>query len=230
MPFLDIYMPDEVPGYPCVSAPRFKTTIQVNAGGTERRNQEWEHPLHNFILPEAIARESTAANTVVVELKKHWLITKGPYYSFPWADPLDKASIDHVPNEPDEDIIARLTDEDQIIGTIDGFTDTFQLVKTYTRGGETYTRNIHLPVVSTVIVAIDGILIPDTDYTVSRPGGEIIFDLPPDPDDYGAGILTAGFLFDCEVRFESDDQFEGIVRTWQTGGFADLTLVEVRPC
>jgi uncharacterized protein (TIGR02217 family) len=226
MPFLDIYMPDEVPGYPCVSAPRFKTTIQVNAGGTERRNQEWQHPLHNFILPEAIARESTVSNSVVVELKKHWLIMAGPFYSFPFTDPLDKASIDHIPNEPDADIIARLTDEDQPLGTGDGFTDSFQLKKRYTVGAETYDRDIHLPILSTVIIANNGTLVNPADYTVSRPGGVVTFDTPP----ANARTLTAGFLFDCEVRFESDDQFEGIVRTWQTGGFADLTLVEVRPC
>lgn len=225
MPFLDIYLPEEIPGYPCVSAPRFKTTIQVNSGGTERRNQEWEHPLHQFILPEAIARPRREDGTdVVVHLKKHWLVTKGPYYSFPWADPLDKASIDHLPNEPDEDIAISRTD--QVIGTGDGFTDSFQLVKTYTVESESYTRDIHLPVLSTVLIANNGTLVNPADYTVSRPGGVITFDTPP----ANGRTITAGFLFDCEVRFESDDQFEGIVRTWQAGGFADLTLVEVRPC
>lgn len=225
MSFLDIYMPEEVPGYPCVSAPRTKTTIQVNAGGGERRNQEWEHPLHTFILPEGIR-----AGNVINELKSHWLITAGPFHSFPWRDPLDKGSVDHLPNLPDDDLTALISETDQTIGTADGFTDTFQLVKTYTRGGETYDRTIHLPVVSTVLVAMDGVLIADSEYSVTRPGGEIVFDTPPTPGIGEDGIITAGFLFDVEVRFESDEAFEGIVRTWQAGGFADLTLVEVRPC
>jgi uncharacterized protein (TIGR02217 family) len=224
MSFIDEYMPEEVPGYPCVSAPRFKTTIQVSAGGNERRNQEWEHPLHQYILPEATARGVTVVNG----LKKHWLITKGPLHTFPWSDPMDKASIDHVPNLPDDELQALISETDQEIGTTDGFTDRFQLVKTYTVGSETYQRNITLPVVDSVIVAIDGVVVPDTDYTVTRPGGEIVFDLPPPVE--VPGSITAGFLFDVEVRFESDDAFEGIVRTWQAGGFADLTLIEVRPC
>jgi uncharacterized protein (TIGR02217 family) len=220
MPFLDIYMPDEVPGYPCVSAPRTKTSIQVTAGGNERRNQEWEHPLHTFILPEAIARQGNVIN----DLKKHWLITAGPYYSFPWRDPLDKASIDHVPNEPDADIVIAMTD--QAIATADGIADSFQLIKTYSRGGQDYQRTIHLPVLSTVLVAVNGVLESASNYTVSRPGGVIQFNTPPN----GADVITAGFLFDVEVRFESDDAFEGIVRTWQAAGFSDITLVEVRPC
>lgn len=223
MPFIDIYMPDEVPGYPCISSPRTRTTIQVSAGGNEAVNQDWEHPLYRFILPEAVARDWS----VVDGLKDHWLITAGPYRSFPWQDPHDKASCALlVPNEPDTDVLARISETDQEIGTGDGFTDSFQLVKAYTRGSETYTRNIHLPVLSSVVIAVNGVVIPDTDYTVSRPGGVVTFDTPP----LNATEITAGFMFDVEVRFESEDTFESILRTWQASGFADITLVEKRPC
>lgn len=220
MPFLDIYLPDAVPGYPCVSAPRFKTSIQVQSGGGEHRNQEWEHPLHRFVLPEAIARDTDVIN----DLKKHWLVTAGPYYSFAWRDPLDKATIDHAPNYPDASIAISRTD--QTLGTGDGIADTFQLAKTYVRGSGTYERTIHLPVLDTLLIADNGVLVDPGDYTVTRPGGVIQFDTPPT----AGHALTWGGLFDVEVRFESDDQLETLVRTWQTGGFADLTLVEVRPC
>jgi uncharacterized protein (TIGR02217 family) len=218
VPFLDIYLPAKVPGTPCVSAPRTKTTIAVNAGGRERRNQEWEHPLHRFVLPEATAR----GWEVVQDLAKMWRITSGPYRSFAWRDPLDFASCDLVkPNQ-----VPTVALNDQYIGTGDGFTDAFQLVKTYSYGGETYDRTIHLPVLATVIVAIDGVVVDEADYTVSRPGGMVTFAVPPP----ATAIITAGFLFDCEVRFESDDALEGILRAHHAAGFADLTLIEVRPC
>lgn len=218
MSFIDEYLPDAVPGYPCISAPRTNTSIQVTAGGNERRNQNWEHPLHRYILPEGV-RDWSVAQT----LKDHWLIMRGPFHSFPFYDPLDFASVPLTrPNlEP------TVTRTDQLLGTTDGFTDTFQLIKTYTVGSETYDRTIHLPVLDSVVVAVDGVLVPATDYTVSRPGGEILFDTPPAA---GGDNVTAGFLFDVEVRFESDDAFEGILRTYQVGGFADITLIEVRPC
>lgn len=220
MSFIDSYMSEEVPGYPCISAPRFKTAIQVSAGGNERRNQEWEHPLHQFILPEAIARDTEVING----LKKHWLIMKGPLHSFPWTDPLDKASIDHKPNLPDNEIAISRTD--QALGTGNGFTDSFQLKKRYTVGGQNYDRLIYHPVLSSVLIADNGSLVSASDYTVSRTTGIVTFDTPP----LNGHVLTAGFLFDVEVRFESDDVFEGIVRTWQAGGFSDITLIEVRPC
>lgn len=220
MSFIDEYMPEEVPGYPCISAPRFKTSIQVTAGGNERRNQEWEHPLHRFILPEAVARDADVINN----LKKHWLIMAGPTHSFPWADPLDKASIAHIPNLPDAEIA--ITRTDQALGTGNGFTDSFQLTKRYTVGSQTYDRAIIHPVVSSVLIADNGSLVSASDYTVNRNTGIVLFDTPP----LAGHVLTAGFLFDVEVRFESDDAFEGIVRSYQIGAFADLTLVEVRPC
>jgi uncharacterized protein (TIGR02217 family) len=217
--FIDQYLPTKLRGVGFVSAPRFKTSSQVNAGGRERRNREWEHPLMRFVAPEA-----TREWSVTEDLLKHWRITAGPWLSFPLRDPFDFASCDLVkPN-----LLPTVTMTDQQLGVADGFTDRFQLVKTYSVGSETYDRPIHLPVVASVVIARDGVLVPAADYTVSRPGGEVLFDVPPALG--GAGILTAGFLFDCEVRFESDDQLEQIMRATKVAGFSDLTLVEVRPC
>lgn len=223
MPFIDVYMPEEVPGYPCISAPRWKTSIRANASGKESRNQEWEHPLHDFFLPEAVAREFE----VIQGLSDHWKITRGPFKSFPWRDPLDKASIPNIPNEPDDDLAARVSMSDQLLGTGTGFTDSYQLIKIYSRDGETYQRSIYLPVTETLKVSVNGVLkTQGVDYTVTRVGGVITFTTPP-PNGHA---VRAGYLFDVEVRFKTDDQLEGIVRTWQAGGFADLELVEVRPC
>lgn len=223
MSFIDEYMPDAVPGYPCISSPRTKTSIKVTAGGRENRNQEWEHPLMRFNLPEAPGRNFAVINA----LQHHWRAMRGPLHSFPFTDPLDKASIDlRVANEPDDEVLARISHTDQALGTGDGLQHEFQLVKTYAVGAQTYTRNILLPVVDTVLIGVDGVLLADTEYTVSRQGGVVSFNTPPANGD----VITAGFLFDVEVRFEDDDVFEGIVRTYQVGGFAALDLVEVRPC
>lgn len=218
--FVDEYMPPKVPGYPCASVPRFKTTIQVASSGKENRNQEWEHPLHRFTLPEAGGRDWP----VVEALLAHWRIMRGPARTWPWRDPMDFASCGlKLP-----DIVPDYAATDQVIGTADGFTDRFQLQKRYVVGSESYVRPIRLPVVDSVLVAIDGVLIPDTDYEVSRRGGEVHFFVPPDPP--GAGVITAGFLFDVEVRFENDDAMELILRTYAIGGFADISMIEVPPC
>jgi uncharacterized protein (TIGR02217 family) len=151
---------------------------------------------------------------------------RGPYYTFPFRDPLDFASVDlATPN-----VAPTVSRTDQIIGTGDGVQTQFQLIKTYAAGAQTYDRNIYHPVLSTLLVGINGedpeTASPNFDWTANRGTGVITFEIPPDPGD----LITAGFLFDVEVRFSDDNAFEGIVRTFGVSGYADLELMEVRPC
>ena len=216
--FIDQYMPSAVPGYPCVAIPRTNTLIAINAGGKEKRTKLWDDPKYHFTLPDAPGRDWA----VVTGLKNHWLITAGPHKSFPFRDPTDFASVDlNVPN-----VVPTITMLDQEVGTGDGITEIFQLYKTYTVGGETYTRTIYCPIRSTVLVAINGVLVDSADYTVTREGGTLTFDVPPP----NGQLITAGFLFDVIVRFEDDDMLEAVVRSYQVGGFADIGLVEVGVC
>lgn len=219
--FRDVYLSDCVPGYPCLSSPRFSTRIQAVDSGAEGANQRWAHPLHVYRLPEAVRDHE-----VFESIHDHWLIMRGPAYTFPFRDPLDFASVAlPAPNQA-----PTVTGLDQVIGTGDGAQEIFQLQKTYTRGGFTFSRPIYHPIVATVIVTVDGAdpstLSPAMTYTVSRTTGEVELSYAPAP----GRVVRAGFLFDVEVRFEADDSFDGIVRTYGISGFADLALVEVRPC
>lgn len=220
--FVDVYLPDCVPGYPCLSSPRWSTELVRVDSGAEQVNQRWSHPLYRFTLPEAVRDMD-----VYEAIRDQWLAMRGPVHTWPWKDPLDFASVALAkPN-----VAPAVTMLDQTIGTGDGITRTFQLTKAYTRGANTYTRTISLPVLSSVLVSINGALAgsavsPDTPYTVSRPGGVVTFTTAP----ANGAVIRAGFLFDVEVRFESDESFDGIVQTFGLGGFADLTFMEVRNC
>jgi len=219
--FVDAYLPDCVPGYPCVSIPRWSTNIVSVDSGAEQVNQRWDHPLHRYNLPEAVR-----AHNIFEAIHDHWLVMRGPAYTWPFRDPLDFASRALLrPNTT-----PAITGLDQVCGTGDGFALQFQLQKTYTRGGQTYTRIINRPIVSTVVVTVAGVdpltLGPPMTYSVDRLTGIITTSYAPSPGQ----IVRAGFLFDVEVRFEADDSFDGVVRTFGLGGFADLTFVEVRPC
>lgn len=219
--FVDVYMDREVPGYPCMSTPRWSTGIVAVDSGVEQVNQRWEHPLHRFTLPDAIREHSTYEL-----LHDHWMVMRGPAYTWPFRDPLDFASVGlEIANT-----VPQTSMLDQVCGTGDGATMIFQLQKTYTRGSQTYTRIINHPVVDTVQVSVAGVhpstLSPPMTYSVSRTTGEIVFSYAPSPGQ----IIRAGYLFDVEVRFESDDTFDGIVKTFSVTGFADITLLEIRPC
>ena len=186
--------------------------------GAESVNQQWQHPLHRYTLPQAV-RDMEIFQSV----RDHWLVMRGPAHTWPFRDPLDFASRPLAQSA----IAPAITDTDQIIGTGNGSQTKFQLVKTYQVGSQTYTRKIHLPVVASVLVkvAVQGAEVQPP-HTVTRYGGQVIFDTPPP----AGRLITAGFLFDVEVRFEADNAFDGIVSTFSLGGYADIPLVEVRKC
>ena len=212
--FVDVYAPSAMPGFPCFSSPRFSTRIVATDSGAEQANRRWQHPLRTFKLPEAVR-----SHAIFEAVKDHWHAMGGPAQTWPFRDPLDFASCplavaNLVP------IVSRM---DQALGTGNGSATQFELKKRYASGAQTYDRDILLPIASTVVVGINGAA-SGISFSVSRPGGVVTFTSPPS----NGAVLTAGFLFDCEVRFESDTAFDGVVRSFQVSGFADLTLLETR--
>jgi uncharacterized protein (TIGR02217 family) len=215
--FIDEYLPENIRSYPWISSPRTSTTIAVAGGGTEQRNRNWTQPLVRFSGPEIIRCHET-----LEDLRDHWMVTGGPHLSFPMRDPLDFASV----RLTKANLVPGLSAVDQVLGVGDGIEDTFSFQKTYTRGAYSKVRLLRLPVLSTVLVALDAVAVAEADYTVDREAGTLTFDTPP----ADAVAVTAGFLFDVPVRFEADDSFEQIVKAFETTGAAGLSFWEVRPC
>lgn len=226
MSFFDQYLPPKFVGYEWVTSPRTSTTITAAWNQSEQRNRNTVHPLRHFSGPGVINCYDD-----VQDIVDHWYVVGGPLDTFPMRDPMDFASRRLVmPN-----LAVTPLGTDQVLGIGDGFNRVFQLQKKYTRGVRSYVRPIHIPIVDTVIVMIDAKALSTADpalpggpytITVSRYGGSIVFDHAP-----GAGaVVTAGFLFDNEVRFEADDQMDVVLKAFQTAGTADLSFVEVRFC
>lgn len=214
--FVDQYLPDCVAGYPVYSSPRFSTDIVVVDSGREQVNRRWIDPLHRYTLPEVV-RTMEVFNAV----RAHWFVMGGPARIFPFRDPFDFASVDL--SSPTE--VPIISTADQVLGIGDDLRVDFQIIKEYVAGVNTYVREIYLPVVSSVIVAIDGVQ-QMSGWSVDREGGMITFETPPITD----AIVSCGYLFDVSVRFESDDSFDAICQTFGLGGYSDLTLLETRLC
>lgn len=224
--FVDAYLPDSIRSYNFQGAAVWSTTITRASGGSEHRNQNWENPLHRFTAPEAIRCWDD-----LEDLKDAWYALGGPANTFAFRDPMDFASVRLT--TPDAEPAVGPTN--QTLGMGDGAAREFQLRKAYAFGGRTYYRTITLPVVDSVLVAMNALspatanpTLPGGPYTwdVDRTTGIITFDHAPT-----AGVvITAGFLFDVEVRFESDESFTAMSRAFAAGGFPDLVLTEVRPC
>ena len=225
--FIDAYPPASIMKFGFVSSPRFSTNITAVASGAERRNRNWAHPLHSFAAPEAVE-----CHEHLVALHNMWMTTAGPLHTFPFRDPLDFASRDLIA----PGVAPAVGPTDQVLGIADGTQREWQLVRRYAFGGQGYERVISHPVVASVVVAINA-LPPETDNPVTMPGGPYAWEVDRLTGvvsfdkvlDEGL-VVTAGFLFDVEARFENDDSYDGIVRSYRVSGHADLVFQEVRPC
>jgi hypothetical protein len=217
--FLDQYLPPKVAGVGWVSMPVTKTTIISNFGGNESSNQDWEHPKLKFLAPEAIARDWDVVSGADAALADH--ARPSPHLADPRSARLRQREL-VKPNVRSR----RRRRPTRRSGPATASPSAFQLVKTYTLGAESYAAADR----------VAGAL--NRHGRDRRAGGRSrrLHGEPTwrvvqfaDPPDAGAAI-TAGFLFDVNVRFESDDALAPVLRAHHVAGFAEMTLIETRVC
>lgn len=202
-PFDDVPFPIEI-GQEASVAPSFSTSIVTSASGFESRNANWAQARLRFDAGPGV-RENAELETLLAFFRAR----RGPAVGFRFRDPYDNSSnaMTGVP-----------TASDQLIGSGDGVTDRFALVKEY---GSSERRRITRPVVGSVRVAVAGTELAGG-WTLQGKG-VIEFSSPPAD---GAAI-TAGFLFDVPVRF-AEDRIEVNRATFLAGEAPSIPLVEVR--
>ncbi|MGV8832854.1 MAG: phage distal tail protein, Rcc01695 family [Devosia sp.] len=163
--------------------PERRTDVVTLAGGGEHRNSRWQHSRRRYNAGYGIkSRADMAAVLAFFEERR------GRLHGFLWRDGLDFSSNGGTP-----------TPLDQTIGTGDGSQTGFALTKRYGTDFDPYWRPISRPVAGSVRLALDGVE-QLSGWTVDLTTGLVNFDGPPA---IGAEV-TAGFLFDVPVRFESD--------------------------
>lgn len=179
-----------------------KTEIVSLASGYERRISPWALGRRRYLIGAGVKSLVDAA-----ELLAFFEAREGRLYGFRFKDFADFKSCALNVNP---------AATDQAIGTGDGVTAAFQLVKTY--GG--VARDITKPVSDTVRVAVDGV---EVGFVVDETTGIVTLASAP-----AAGkAVTAGFEFDTPVRFDSeriDLTLEGV----DAGRLTAVSLVEIR--
>ena len=106
-------------------------------------------------------------------------------------------------------------------------TATFALAKTYGSVYSPYQRPIAKPVAGSVRVAVGGSEVAEgTAFTVDTTTGVVTFLAGHIPAS-GAAV-TAGFLFDVPVRFDTD-YLEVDLSAFAAGAIPKIPLVEIRP-
>lgn len=186
------------------------TIIRYPEPGTETRNANRENGLIKYrcnVSPKSRAEIGQAI--------KFFRARKGAWQAWLLEDPGDFKSL--------EDMQATVTPLDQVIGTGDGSTVDFQLVKTYLDTGGSEVRNITKPRSGTVRVAVNGSeLTEGPDFTVDYATGLVTLTTPAP---FGQSV-TAGYHFLTQVRFVDDDQVLAFLNL-ELGEWASFQVIEV---
>jgi uncharacterized protein (TIGR02217 family) len=174
--FIDARFPEQI-AYGASGGPGFSTDIVTSIGGTEVRNQNWSLARGRWEV--GLQHRTTAETEAFIAF--FYSVAKGMANAFRFHDPLDD------------------TVTAQVLGTGDGTTTAFQLVKVYTLGSQSYTRVLTKPVAGTVTVTLDGV--PTVGFTVSTMTGMVT--ITPAP---AVGVVVAASAtFDVPVRLSIDD-------------------------
>jgi uncharacterized protein (TIGR02217 family) len=197
--FHEVRFPPDI-SYGAVGGPGWSTSIVTTVSGYERRNANWSQARGRWNVAHGLKRREQVA-----ELIAFFRARMGRAYGFRFKDGTDFQALA------------------QTLGTGDGTTRTFQLVKRYASDGEVATRIVTKLVNGTVRLYHDGVQ-ATSGWALDAATGVVTFTTAP-----AAGVIvTADFEFDVPVRFDTD-QMELTIETYELGSWSQIPIVELRP-
>lgn len=209
--FHDILFPLDI-ALRSAGGPQRRTDVVTLGSGREERNTRWAHSRRRYDAGYGV-KTFDALSQVVAFFEER----RGRLHGFRWRDRLDHASA--APGAP-------VAATDQVIGTGDGATAAFQLAKTYGSLYSPYQRPIAKPVPGSVRIAVAEIeAVEGVAFTVDAATGIVIFAAGFIPA--AGAAVTAGFLFDVPVRFDTD-YLEVDLAAFAAGAIPKIPLVEIR--
>ena len=212
MSFHEILFPLDI-ALKSAGGPERRTDVVVLGSGREERNARWAHSRRRYDAGYGV-KTFDALSQVVAFFEER----RGRLYGFRWRDRLDHASAAAG---------TAVSATDQVIGVGDGMTATFQLAKTYGSVYAPYQRAIVKPVSGSVLVAVDSVAaVEATAYSLDETTGLVTFLAGHIPA--SGSSITAGFLFDVPVRFDSD-YLEVDLSAFAAGAIPKIPLIEIRP-
>lgn len=198
MAFHEVRFPDDI-AYGATGGPEFATSVVATASGYEQRNINWSAARGRWDVASGLKKQ-TQLDTLVAFFRAR----KGRAHGFRFKDWTDyKATA-------------------QALGTGNGTITTFQLIRTYSSGGNTDVRTITKPVTGTVKVYLAGVL-QASGWSVNTTTGVITFSTPT-----ANGVaVSADYEFDVPVRFDTD-RMAVTIEQINLHQWSGIPIVEIR--
>lgn len=173
--FHEVQFPPKI-AYGASGGAEFNTSITTTFAGFEQRNVNWQKSRGRWDVSTGLKTK-----TDMDVLQAFFRARFGKAYGFRFKDWSDYQAVG------------------QTLGTGNGTVTIFQLVKLYTSGAYSYSREIKKPVSGTVKIYLNAVL-QVSGYSVDHTTGIVTFTAAP-----GAGVIvSADFDFDVPVRFDTD--------------------------
>jgi uncharacterized protein (TIGR02217 family) len=181
-----------------------RTEIVALASGHERRISPWAQGRRRYLIGAGVRSLVDAAS-----LLEFFEAREGRLYGFRFRD-----FADHKSCALGQTPVAT----DQVIGTGDGVRTAFQLAKAY----GAVSRPISKPVAGSVVVALNGTA-QSAGFSVDHITGLVSFAAAP----ASGVVVSAGYLFDTPVRFDTD-RIDLTLESFEAGRVAAVAMIEIR--
>ncbi len=199
MAFIETRFPTDI-AYGSGGGPAYSTDIVITQSGYEQRNANWSQARAQYNVAHGVKTQAQL-DTLIAFFRAR----KGRADGFRFKDWTDY----------------QVTG--QAIGTGNGTTTAFQLVKTYTSGSVTETRTITKPVAGTVNIYLNSVLQNTSVYTLDTTTGLITFNTAPG----NSVAITADYQFDIPARFDTD-RLSATLDAYGSHSWHDIPIVEIR--
>ena len=198
MTFHEVRFPDDI-AYGAAGGPAYSTSVVATASGFEQRNANWSAARGNWDVSSGLKQQAQLDILIAF-----FRARKGKAYGFRFKDWTDYRATG------------------QSLGTGDGTTKTFQLVKAYASGAGSETRTIAKPVLGTVVPYLGGVK-QTSGWSINTTTGLLAFVVAP-----AQGVaVTVDFEFDVPVRFDTDSM-DVTIENFNLNQWSSIPIVEIR--
>ncbi len=198
MAFVEVQFPNDI-AYGSSGGPVYATDVVATESGYEKRNINWAQARARYDVAHGVKTQAQLDALIAF-----FRARKGRAYGFRFKDWGDYRGVG------------------QVLGSGDGSTAQFQLVKRYGSGGVEEVRTIHKPVSGSVSLYLNSVL-QESGVSVDDTSGLVTFSAAP-----GSGVVvSADFEFDVPVRFDTD-RLNASLDAHSVYSWSDIPLVELR--
>lgn len=197
MAFAETRFPTDI-SFGSSGGPEYSTAVVELASGYEQRNVNWAEARARYNVAHGVKTQAQLDALIAF-----FLARKGRAHGFRFKDWTDFAV------------------QGQLIGTGDGVTTEFQLLKSYVNS-VVESRTITKVVAGTAKIYVNGTL-QMSGVTVDNTTGIVTFAAAP----VSGTSITADFEFDVPVRFDTD-RLSASIEEYGITSWLDIPLVEVR--